>query len=59
VGALSVKIKLPLTAPTAPGENVTLTLHLAFGAIGPAPQELLAIVNPALAVIFEKVSPTL
>lgn len=52
--ALSVKTKVPLAAPVALGENVTLTLHLAFDVIGPVPQEFLAIAKPALATMLEK-----
>jgi hypothetical protein len=52
--ALSLKVRVPVAAPVLVGEKVTPTVQLPPAATL-APQVLLAIVNPALALIPEKV----
>ena len=53
MAALSVKVRLPVTAPIAVGENVTPTVQLA-PVLMLAPHVLLAIAKPALATILVK-----
>ena len=51
---MSLKVRVPVAAPVLVGEKVTPTVQLPPAATL-APQVLLAIVNPALALIPEKV----
>ena len=55
VTALSVNVKLPVTAPISVGENVTPTVQLAPAPM-PDPHVLVAIAKPALAAMLVKLS---
>jgi hypothetical protein len=58
VPAVSLKVSVPVAAPTAMGEKVTPTLQLA-PAPTPEPQVLLAIAKPAVVPMPEKFMATL